>query len=232
VYIQVDWNNAPLEFIKTVQIIVSSSVGDYEHVHLPVIRRELQTESFTGFVESDKCISIPATHFSPPEKGSQYRILPFLGRTEFGAVERGHVRKNPSTTDIGFLEYDFYVFTDRTQSPKLILYFTTTLDTDTSNPLTYEVMVDNKSYGELRLMEDAPKIGELPPGWIKAVQDCVWTRTIDLHETFQTGKHVVKVRLCNQNLLLEKLVVDLGGVRESYLGPPPSTFVKNGHWHS
>lgn len=226
VYIQVDWSNAPLGFTKTVQITVSSSLGDYEHVHLPLFHRELPTESFTGFVESDGCISIPATQFSPSTNGSQYRILPFLGRTEFGAVEADRVGKIPSPTDLDFLEYEFYVFTRQTRSPKLILYFTTTLDTDKLDPLTYEIMVDNEFYGEMRLIEDAPNVGDLPPGWIKAVQDCVWTRKIDFHETLQTGKHVIKVRLCNQNLLLEKLVVDLGGVRESYLGPPPSTFVK------
>lgn len=228
VHIEVDWNRVPLAFDETVQILISSSVGDYEHVHLPIIRRELPAESFTGFVESDGCISMPATRFSRTTEGSQYQIIPFLGRTEYGAVERGHVEKTSSTADIGFLEYDFYVFSYRTQSAKLFLYFNTTLDTDTSDPLAYEVVVDTTTYGDSRLMEDSPKIGDLPQGWIKAVQDCVWIRTLDLHERLQSGKHVIKVRLCNQNLLLEKIVVDLGGVRESYLGPPPSTFVTDG----
>jgi hypothetical protein len=229
VYIKVDWNSAPPDVNKTVQIIVSSSVGDYEHVHLPVIRREVPIESFTGFVENDGCISIPATRFSRPASGSQYQILPFLGRTELGAVGINHVKKISSFADAGFLEYDIYVFSNQTKSPKLSFYFTMTLDTDTSGPLTYEVMVDDKSYGKLRLIQDPPMIGDLPPGWNKAVQDCVWTKTLDLHEALQTGRHVIKVRLCNQNLLLEKLVVDLGGVRESYLGPPPSTFLEDGY---
>ncbi|RAO73920.1 uncharacterized protein BHQ10_009932 [Talaromyces amestolkiae] len=232
VYIEVDWNSAPPEFDEIVQLAISSSVGDYDHVHLPIIRRKILVESFTGFIESDGCISIPATRFSRPVEGSQYQIIPFLGRTEYGVVERSHAKKNSTAAEMGFLEYDFYVFSNRTEPPKLVLYFTTTLDTDTSDPLTYEVMVDKRSYGELRLMEDAPKIGDLPPGWTQAVQDCVWTRTLDLHETVHSGEHVIRIRLCNQNLLLEKIVVDFGGVRESYLGPLPSTFVKDGLVHS
>lgn len=231
VYITVDWDCAPPQFDEIVQIAISSSVGDYEHVHLPVIRRKIPVESFTGFVESDGCISIPGTRFLRPVECSRYHIIPFLGRTEYGAVERSNV-ENSSTAGLQFLEYDFYVFSNWTQFPKLVLYFTTTLDTDTTDPLAYEVMIDKTSYGELRLMEEAPKIGDLPPGWNQAVQDCVWTRTLDLHQILQSGRHVVKIRLCNQNLLLEKIVVDFGGVRESYLGPPPSTFVKNGRVHS
>jgi hypothetical protein len=185
VYIEVDWDRAPPDIDQTMQIIVSSTVGDCEHVHLPVIRRHLPTGSFTGFVESDGCVSVPATRLSRPQAGSQYQIFPFLGRTEFGVVGTGHATKH----------------------------------------WTYEVMIDDKSYGDLRLIQDPAKIGELPPGWDKAVQDCVWTQTLDLHEPMRSGKHVIKVCLCKQNLLLEKLVLDLGGVRESYLGPPASTFV-------
>ncbi|KAF3389818.1 hypothetical protein DPV78_011827 [Talaromyces pinophilus] len=226
VHIEVDWSGAPADVNETVQIAISSSVGDYEHVHLPVIRRELPIDSFTGYVESDGCISMPATHPSQPANDSHYQIFPFLGRTEFGAVGTNYFKTSSSAADTEFLQYDVYIFSDTTQSPKLTLYFTMTLDTNLSDPLTYEVVVDEKNYGDLRLIKDSLKIGDLPPGWNEAVQDCVWTRTLDLHEPLRPGRHVIKIRFYKQNLFLEKLVLDLGGVRESYLGPPASTFVE------
>jgi hypothetical protein len=39
-----------------------------------------------------------------------------------------------------------------------------------------------------------------------------------------TGSHVLRVVLRDENMVLEKIVVDLGGLRESYLGPPESHY--------
>lgn len=57
------------------------------------------------------------------------------------------------------------------------------------------------------------------------VDECptgVWTRKHTISLT-KSGSHLIQIRLRNSNCLLEKIVIDLGGVRESYLGPPEST---------
>jgi hypothetical protein len=43
-------------------------------------------------------------------------------------------------------------------------------------------------------------------------------------ENLGPGAHIIQVGLKHSNMMLEKLVVDLGGVKESYLGPPLSYF--------
>jgi hypothetical protein len=234
VHIEVDWPNVPPHFNQIVQLAVSSTLGDYEHIHLPIVHREISSTSFRGFVESDRCVAIPATGFSRPVRdgcfASQYQILPFLGRTRSGAVglSLGNFASYPASAaspNEDFLEYDVFVFSEREQPASLILFFTMVLDTNPSDPLTYDVMIDGTFYGPLRLIEDPSKVGDLPPGWDKAVQDNVWKKTLQLPEGIESGRRVVKVRLQQPNILLEKLVLNLGGMRDSYLGPPTSTFI-------
>jgi hypothetical protein len=63
------------------------------------------------------------------------------------------------------------------------------------------------------------------------VQDCIWVkRHIFSGNDFGTGTHTIQVKLKHSNMMLEKLVLNLGGVKESYLGPPPSYFARiNGY---
>lgn len=224
IYVEVDWSSVPEGFDQIEYILVSSSVGDYEHVHMPIIRRSLLVDSFKGYVESEGYVSIPATRPTRDIKSPMYQNISFLGRTEYGAVGRFPMT-GYSISDDGFLEYDIYIFSEPVHASKITFYFTLTLDTNPSDPLAYEFIFDDRSYGEIRLIEKPKNIGDLPPKWLEAVQDCVWSETLELQGPIRRGSHLLRIRLCKENMFLENLVLDLGGVKESYLGPPVSRFL-------
>ncbi|KAB8416350.1 hypothetical protein FH972_024870 [Carpinus fangiana] len=259
VLISVDWAKVPIEYNQTVLVDVRSQLGDFEQVRVPVLNR-LVPGGFSGFVESDKHISIEAAHFqriNPPANYShtmntrrlipqslrqtsntssvpgevpssaylddsdtwgQYQVLPYLGRTPSGAVtlQLGTTPLPPSSA----LTYPFYLFSS-VDSLNVTLYHTTTLDTDPENLLAYDIAIDSSSQAANRLLQDPATPGDLPPGWDVAVQDGVW-KTTHTFQNVSSGAHGIQWRPLVENLALEKIVVDLGGVRDSYLGPPES----------
>ena len=60
--------------------------------------------------------------------------------------------------------------------------------------------------------------------WEQSVADNV-TLCETRHRVATPGQHVLKFWLVDPGVVLQKVVVDAGGVRASYLGPPES-------WHS
>ena len=124
-----------------------------------------------------------------------------------------------------FLEYRIYTFTT-TPLLRLHLYFNMTLDLDPADQMMYDLQIDDGEITSHRLVPEPQRKGELPDGWYFAVQDCVWKRDHGLDGlALHAGVHVIRIRLRHDNMILEKLVVNLGGLKDSYLGPNPSYWV-------
>ena len=218
--ITIDWDQVPPSFNKQALVDVRSTEGDFEQIHLPIIGRQVPETFKFGFVEGDGYISMPAPSciIKP-----QYRVLPDAGKSLTGSV----TMHPTSDQSLSYLSYDFYVFTEAPRAT-LLLYFNMTLDLDPTDPMKYDMLVDGKPVQIHRLVSEPVDAGELPDGWLSAVQECAWVRKHTIGEgSFRPGKHTLQLRLTHSNMILEKLVVDLGGTKESYLGPPPSFFFPN-----
>ncbi|KAL2851524.1 hypothetical protein BJY01DRAFT_260827 [Aspergillus pseudoustus] len=215
--VSVDWAKVPEGFNGEVLLDLHSSLGDFEQIHVPV-GNTVPAKNTRGFVEADGHVSINATSFNNTLPAS-YRLLPFIGRTPTGAVA---LAVNAPSTHSGYLEYPFITFTPG-PAATLILEFTLTLDANPNPPITYDIQLDDGSITTHRLVPSPSTPGKLPRGWKDSVMDNIWKRRHQL-DISSPGSHALKVRLGAQNCVLEKIVLDLGGVRESYLGPPESAF--------
>ncbi|KAJ5641508.1 hypothetical protein N7490_005508 [Penicillium lividum] len=215
IQISVDWDKVDTDF-EDVLITVKSMEGDFEHLHLPIHDHRVPI-SFYGFVEADGYVSIPAVAGIK----APYEHHPELGRGSEGsvAIENSAL----STRSLPFLEYPIYTFSQRTST--VTLYFNMTLDLDPHHKMSYDVGIDNQPATSHILVRESTGAKIPAEGWLDAVMDCVWKRTHQLG-SLETGAHTIRVRLFHPNLLLEKIVLDLGGVKESYLGPPSSFYVR------
>ncbi|EMD60268.1 glycoside hydrolase family 115 protein [Bipolaris sorokiniana ND90Pr] len=218
IQVTVNWKLVPKDFNDEVLLVLRSDLGDYEHIHIPVKHRSILPR-FVGHVEADQVISIPATDFANKDAICCWRH-PYLGREASGAVSF-RMQPNSGLQSCELL-YPFYTFTSTTKA-SLHLYFTLTLDVNPTSPALYGLSLDGKDTEMHKLVQQSQKAGELPPGWLESVMDCVWIRKhqVDLGDA---GAHTLKILLQDENMALEKIVVDLGGVRESYLGPPASFY--------
>lgn len=225
--VEVDWSQVPADFDEEVLIEVRSAEGDLEHVHLPVTGRRLP-DSFTGgFVEADGHVCMPPT--ACQNLGPSYRVLPDVGRSPLGSVARDPAVAEGSAPE--WLHYKFFAF-DAKAAGDLVLHFNMTLHQDPpSDAMRYAFSIDGGPVRVQNLLDDDPIRGDpelpSPGGWLTAVQDCVWRKMhhVDL-DVGRGGEHVLRLRLLHTNVILEKIILDFGGMKDSYLGPPPSFYVE------
>lgn len=223
----IEWDQCPADFDEEVLLEVRSREGDFEHVHLPVTGRRVPDSFTDGFVETDGYVSMPATACESVPRGSAYRVLPDVGRSASGSVTLSPSAENHN---VEWLNYKFFKF-DCQRAADLVLYFNMTLHQDPpSETMVYEFCVDGGTVHARDLLDDNHGDGdpELPSAaeWLTAVQNCVWRKEhrVDCG-TAEPGEHTLHIRLLHTNMILEKIVLDFGGVRDSYLGPPPSLYI-------
>ncbi|KAI2604598.1 glycoside hydrolase family 115 protein [Hypoxylon sp. NC1633] len=248
VYISIDWASAPQVVNDTVANINFSTgrghVGfstwySKPVVQLPINLRALPSNFTEGYVESDKHISIEGPNYqriySPPSlapgSGITYHTLRNHGRT-LGGVTLWPLTTPPQTPDSApALEYDLYLFTP-TPKANVTLYLSPTQNYLSDNaPLTFGISFFPAGAPQAE-PQVVPFVGrsvgaDMPPGWTRAVSDAVWGlasehNTTTAWEVAGEGAYTLRVWGLAPSVIVQKIVVDLGGVRQSYLGPPES----------
>ncbi|MBX6365666.1 MAG: glycosyl hydrolase 115 family protein, partial [Gemmatimonadetes bacterium] len=175
-------------------------------------------EDVAGFVEGDGYVSIEAEHYSRAVGGGgvHWERIPDLGRTLSGMTPFP-VTAAPRTPggDSPRLEYRVYMFDAGDVS--VTAYLSPTLDfTGSPAGLGYAVSFDDEPPQLVRLGPDTSNAA-----WEKAVSDNIRVLVTHHHLT-APGPHVLKFWMVDPGVVLQKLVIDAGGVRPSYLGPPES----------
>jgi hypothetical protein len=237
--VTVDWANAPNgSTVSTINITTTTPTGQYVNntypygnfgmpqIKVPVNKTSVPT-SFHGFVESDRTISIEPQHFSSNTSSSQsayYQIIPSYGKTLSGvSLFPNTAASQSATTGSPKLVYDFYTFTPNVTKANLTFIAGPAMNTDPSRPLKYAVSIDD---GEPQIVQPNPltHLWPLPQMWYGMVGNAAMTNTT-MHNITMAGAHKLNVWLLEPGLVVQKLVLDLGGVRTSYLGPPESMIV-------
>lgn len=174
--------------------------------YVPVNR---SVSSSPVFSEQDKYISIEAPNFTRHQNGNaSWIIIPDMGKT-FGGVTTTPVTIQPDNNT--FLEYDIEFVSEGTA--KIELYLSPTLNYNGNRGLRYAVSL---AEGEEQVVNfNGHYRGELGQWQAEAI-----IRSSTEHKVSSTGKHTFRFRALDPSIVLQKIVIDMGGVRPSYLGPP------------
>jgi hypothetical protein len=174
-------------------------------------------EDLDGFIEANGYVSMEAEHYTRAmaPAGREWKVIPNHGRTLSG-VAAWPVTTGASidSADTMRLEYRMYLFTEGEVSVKA--YLAPTQNCQPGPGLRYGVSFD----------EEVPRVvnahaDQSLAAWEREVADGVKLLTSQ-HQIARPGYHVLKFWSIDPGLVLQKLVVDTGGVRHSYLGPPES----------
>ena len=222
IWVSIDWEKAPKG--KSNGIVRIEGINKFVVVKINSFNpTEVTNKSLDGFVEGDGFVSIEAKHFTKKiDSGSKKWVeIEDYGRTLSG-MRANAPADEPSAIpgkDSPCLEYKMYLFNKDTVDVKGI--FSPTLNFMARRALRYAVSFD----------DEAPQIVTLvPPDYNAQNGNRDWEISVmnnaryshSKHFISKPGYHTLKIWMVDPGVVLEKIVVDLGGVKPSYLGPPES----------
>lgn len=215
-FISVHWAKAP-PGITNVDLTIT---GDGVQVDLivPVNNVVASTNSKSAFIESDGDISMEAAHYSSADRDS-YIEIPAYGRTLSGIKRWPATAPSTSAPSGPKLTYNFYTFTSAKHT-NLTLYLGQTGNVDPNRPLKYAYSIDGNEVTTVQPIADYA-MGDHPADWETVVKDAV-RRSTNVIDLTRVGEHQLNLWLLEPEIVLTKVVLDLGGERVSYLGPPES----------
>jgi hypothetical protein len=235
IYVDVDWTKVPEGYGQKVKLNVSSSndygtSGGRPSINVLVNKTSIPSSFTTGFVESAGQIAFEAEHYSrlTPRGNLSYTVLPHYGRTLSALKLDNHLAEGLTSSSAPQLEYDFYTFTPTTKEKglNLTLILSPTLNINPKKPVAYVAQIDDMTEQRRQFVIDQ-KQPDFPVNWGFAVADNAWRNTTNWGAV-APGKHTLKVWLVEANVILQKVVLDLGGVVYSHNGPPESFRVGGG----
>jgi hypothetical protein len=222
VLVGADWSQAPTGTAAGT-LVVTGPGGASVHVEVPLRNPATPSlEGVDGFVESDGYVAIEAEHYARAvaPAGRTWARIPGHGRTLSGMMTRPVAAESlPPGPDGMRLEYRMHLFSSGTFN--VDVYLAPTQKFQPGPGLRYAVSFDDEAPQVVNVHAD----GSLA-GWEKSVADGVSVlRT--RHTIAAPGDHVLKYWALDPGLVVQRLVVDTGGLRPSYLGPPESDRVTN-----
>ncbi|RZK39573.1 MAG: glycosyl hydrolase [Pedobacter sp.] len=216
-YIQVDWGKAP-EGKSISDVIIDGEDGSKIVFSISLTNHNIPASGQRTFRPSNGYISIESPNFSKKVETSEikWRVLENYGKTK-GAVimEPIDLQWKASGKLEARLEYD--VFLTAAGSFELNSFISPTIDFTNSDGLSFAVSVDNEKPQQVNISKDFKTDAQ----WEKSVANNI--KIFNTKLKFMTpGKHTIKYWAISPGVVLQKLVLNLGGLKHSYLGPPES----------
>jgi len=221
-WVSVDWAKAP-EGTAVGTVKVARAGGESVTVKVEAFRpTQVTRESLDGFAEGDGYVSIEAEHYSKNVPAGQVRWerIEDYGRT-LSAMTILPMTAASVTPPQGApcLEYKMYLFHPNTVKVRSII--APTLNFVPDRGLRYAVSFDNQPPQTIDIV---PKGFDARNGnreWEESVKNAC--RVVEsTHLLSETGYHTLRIWMVDPGVVLQKIVVDLGGLKPSYLGPPES----------
>uniref|UniRef100_L7JPV2 Gylcosyl hydrolase 115 C-terminal domain-containing protein n=1 Tax=Pyricularia oryzae (strain P131) TaxID=1143193 RepID=L7JPV2_PYRO1 len=211
VFIQIDWDAVPSNVTSTVvNINITTPCRSKDRygyglpmVQVPINKRSVSGNYSQGFVEADGVVSIEGEHYQRVVNASQpsntslsYHTFKNYGRTMSGVGLWPLDTDKVTVEEAPALEYDLYLFSNHSTANVTVLISPTHNYLGDRTPLAY------------------------------AVADAVWGRqgnfTTSRFSVPRPGAHKLRIWALMPSVVVQKVIIDMGGVRPSYLGPPES----------
>lgn len=217
-----NWQQPPVNRMPAVQYVTTDKTTSANDTlstvkTIPTNRPKLP-KSIKGnvFMEQDKYVSIEADHYTRAVGGDgiRWQILPDHGKTGSAITTMPVTAANQTPGGKSpHLEYEVYTY----DTGKIVLktYISPTLNFHNNEGLKYAISIDDESPQVITINKDDNNT-RIWEGWMS---NNIINKT-STHHISEPGKHLIKYWMVSSAVVLQKIVGDMGGVKESYLGPP------------
>ncbi|WP_052015867.1 glycosyl hydrolase 115 family protein [Alkalihalobacillus hemicellulosilyticus] len=224
IVVDIDWDNAPKGHDVESFITVTGSEGSAVQLRVTLFNPiEPNRESLVGFMETDGYISIEAEHYTNKidSQEASWDVIPDYGRTlssmtvfpvSTPSVHPPH--HSPC------LEYQVYI----TNPGKLDVhtFIAPTLNFIPDQGLRFGISFDDQPIqivDAIQYKDTGFDEGDWAQSVILNVRNSTTTHCLE-----KKGYHTLKIWMVDPIVVLQKLVIDTGGLKKSYLGPPESYY--------
>ena len=224
-YVTLDWARVPKGRATGSIRIAQGSTAVTVKVE-SVSSADVTRQSLTGFAEDDGVVSIEPEHFTGKTDHGDLKWIRVqdYGRTLSAMRGQGPINFGPLDPVQGSpsLEYKTYFFTSGEATVNSIL--APNLAFIPGRNLQFAVSIDDQKPTRVTGVPTAVMAsGTAWNGteWEKNVKD--EARTVSARiQIPSAGYHTLKIWMVDPGITLQKIVIDLGGLKPSYLGPPES----------
>lgn len=215
VAVSVDWARVPKD-ADSAHVTVSGPDGAAAVVEVLLRHAALRADEPHGFVETGGVVAIEAEHYARAQApaGRSWLRVPGFGATLSGMTTLPSEAAPATLADGMRLDYDVYL----SEAGKLKVEATLapTLKFQPGAGFRYAVSFDDEAPVVVNVHADGSE-----RHWEKIVSDGV-ARFTSEHAIARPGRHTLRFWALDPGLVLERLVIDGGGLQPSYLGPPES----------
>jgi len=221
-WVRVDWEKAP-KGEHLVPLAITGPENQKTIVRIPINNRESKESLIgKGFIESNGYVSHSAAHYTRAINpgNTTWQILHNYGRTSTGITLFPVTILRLEATDAApHLEY----LVNLSNAGQVVVhaYLAPTIDYSEGNGLHYGVAFDDEKPQIIN--STLKKEGEY---WVNNNSAKVMMDNIRIEQSIHTisekGTHTLKFWVIDKGVVLQKLVIDCGGLRPSELGPPES----------
>ncbi|MBP1640490.1 MAG: Immunoglobulin I-set domain protein [Bacteroidetes bacterium] len=229
VEVAIDWAKVPKGQNITGNIRITSATQSFNIAASIFNPEKPDRKNLKGFIESNGYVTMEAEHYSSNKEanGVQWQRIPGYGHTLSSMIPLPVTAQ--SFTDFSkapVLEYNCYLFT--TGKIEINTLIAPTLNNRFDADMRFAVAIDNEQ----------PQIVQIPRISITGSGDSqVWSQSVinsirvckTEHNIRTRGYHKVKIFMMDPVVVLQRIVINTGGIKPSFFFPPESFYnnIKN-----
>jgi hypothetical protein len=221
-WISVNWEKAAKG--KSTGSVKISGTGKEVSVKISALNpEEVTPATLQGFVEGEGVVSVEAEHYTKiiNYEDRRWSVIEDYGHTlsAMRAEAKAEALSATPGTDAPCLEYQMYLF--NTGKFEITAIFSPTLNFMADRAMRYAISFDNETPQIITLVPENYNAQNRNTDWEKSVSDNALF-SLSKHTISTPGYHTLKIFMVDQGVVLQKIIVNSGGLKPSYLGPPES----------